>query len=155
MSQQRTPRVIVIDDDPAVRSVIVAAFSRAGCEVRSAADGHSGVKLFNTLPAHLVVTDIVMPNQEGIETIMQLKRLERAPRVIAISGGGRRGGQDFLQWARHLGADAILPKPFRTSELIEIARALLDPRATSAPQPGFHGEDGARRARFQSERAAQ
>jgi CheY-like chemotaxis protein len=102
-----------------------------------------------------VVTDIVMPNQEGIETIMQLKRLERPPRVIAISGGGRRGGQDFLQWARHLGADAILPKPFRTSELIEIARTLLEPRAASAPQSAFHGEDGMRGARFQPERAAQ
>ena len=155
MNQQRTPRVIVIDDDPAVRNVIVAAFTRAGCDVRSAADGRSGVKLFNALPAHLVVTDIVMPNQEGIETIMQLKRLERPPRVIAISGGGRRGGQDFLTWARHLGADAILPKPFRTSELIELARTLLEARPASALQPAFHDEVGPRRARFQPERAAQ
>src|SRR3546814_15069762 len=69
-----------------------------------------------------------MPDQEGIETILQLKRRERAPKVIAISGGGRRGGQDFLEWARHLGADATLPTPFRTSELIELARVLLDKR---------------------------
>ena len=154
MNQQRTPRVIVIDDDPAVRNVIVAAFTRAGCDVRSAADGRSGVKLFNTLPAHLVVTDIVMPNQEGIETILQLKRRERPPKVIAISGGGRLGGQDFLLWAKHLGADAVLPKPFRTSQLIEVARDLLQSRTSGSAEPPLHQEDGARPERFQSEPAA-
>jgi DNA-binding response OmpR family regulator len=78
-----------------------------------------------------------MPDQEGIETILQLKRRERAPKVIAISGGGRRAGQDFLEWARHLGADATLPKPFRTSEIIELARVLLEnrrPSESAAPE---------------------
>ena len=154
MSQLRAPKVIVIDDDPAVRNVIVAAFNRVGCETRWAIDGRSGVRLFNAEPAHLVVTDIVMPNQEGIETIMQLKRRERPPRVIAISGGGRRGGQDFLVWASHLGADAILPKPFRTSQLIELARALLERRDPPAEPSPFAREDGFGRDRFQSERAA-
>lgn len=154
MSQLRAPKVIVIDDDPAVRNVIVAAFNRVGCETRWAVDGRSGVKLFNAEPAHLVVTDIVMPNQEGIETIMQLKRRERPPRVIAISGGGRRGGQDFLVWASHLGADATLPKPFRTSQLIEVARALLEPRKPPADQGPFEREDGFGRERFQSGHAA-
>ena len=154
MSNLRSPKVIVIDDDPAVRSVIVAAFERVGCETRWAIDGRSGVRLYNAEPAHLVVTDIVMPNQEGIETIMQLKRRERPPQVIAISGGGRKGGQDFLTWASHLGADATLPKPFRTSELIEVARSLLERRTAPTPNAAFHGEDGFGRARFQSERAA-
>jgi len=154
MTQLRAPKVIVIDDDPAVRSVIVAAFNRVGCETRWAVDGRSGVRLFNAEPAHLVVTDIVMPNQEGIETIMLLKRRERPPRVIAISGGGRRGGQDFLVWASHLGADATLPKPFRTSQLIEVARSLFERRGPP-PEPGpFDREDGLGRERFQSERAA-
>jgi DNA-binding response OmpR family regulator len=154
MNHQRTPKVIVIDDDPAVRSVLVAAFNRVGCETRWAVDGRAGVRLFNAEPAHLVVTDIVMPNQEGIETILQLKRRERAPKVIAISGGGRLGGQDFLLWAKHLGADAVLPKPFRTSELIEIARDLLESRKSDAVEPSFHEEDGPPSARFQSEPAA-
>jgi len=122
----RAPKVIVIDDDEAVRKVIVNAFTRVGCEARSAPDGRAGLKLFNAQPADLVVTDILMPNQEGIETIMELKRCVLAPKVIAISGGGSRGGQDFLTWARQLGADATLPKPFRTSELIHVARVLLE-----------------------------
>ena len=122
----RSPKVLVIDDDEAVRSVIVRAFGRAGCDVRSAPDGRSGVKLFAAQPADLVVTDILMPNQEGIETIMELKRSVAPPKVIAISGGGTRGGQDFLKWAINLGADATLPKPFRTSELIHVARTLLE-----------------------------
>ena len=154
MNQQRTPKVIVIDDDPAVRSVLVAAFNRAGCETRWAVDGRAGVKLFNAEPAHLVVTDIVMPNQEGIETILQLKRGERPPRVIAISGGGRLGGQDFLLWASHLGADATLAKPFRTSQLIEVARTLLESRPSAAPAASLPEAAGAGRARFQPEPAA-
>jgi DNA-binding response OmpR family regulator len=153
MNRLRAPKIIVIDDDPAVRSVLVAAFNRVGCETRWAVDGRSGVRLFDAEPAHLVVTDIVMPNQEGIETILQLKRRERPPQVIAISGGGRLGGQDFLLWAKHLGADAVLPKPFRTSQLIEVARDLLASPA-SAASTSLHQEDGARRERFQSEPAA-
>jgi len=128
----RSPRVLVIDDDQAVRSVIVGAFNRVGCETRSAPDGRSGMRLFKDQPADLVVTDILMPNQEGIETILELKRSGAAPKVIAISGGGSRGGQDFLKWARSLGADATLPKPFRTSELIHIARVLLEGPAPTA-----------------------
>ena len=154
MNRLRAPKVIVIDDDPAVRSVLVAAFNRVGCETRWAVDGRSGVKLFDAEPAHLVVTDIVMPNQEGIETILQLKRRDRPPRVIAISGGGRLGGQDFLLWAKHLGADAVLPKPFRTSQLIEVARDLLEARTSSAATPPSQPEDGPRHPRFQSERTA-
>ena len=160
MSSLKAPKVIVIDDDPAVRNVIVAAFNRVGCETRWAVDGRAGVKLFNEQPAHLVVTDIVMPNQEGIETIRLLKGRERPPMVIAISGGGRRGGQDFLHWARHLGADATLPKPFRTSELIAVARTLLESRTAGGadpsrdPDPSRNGEDGFRRGRFQPEPAA-
>ena len=151
MTQFRTPKVIVIDDDPAVRSVLVAAFNRAGCETRWAVDGRAGVKLFNAEPAHLVVTDIVMPNQEGIETILQLKRCEPAPRVIAISGGGRLGGRDFLLWASHLGADATLAKPFRTSELIEVARTLLESRSTGAAPAPLPQGDVSGRTRFQPE----
>ncbi|MDB5423198.1 MAG: regulator [Phenylobacterium sp.] len=132
----RAPKVLVIDDDDAVRDLIVAAFSRLGCEVQSAPDGRAGVRLFNANPADLVVTDILMPNQEGIETILQLKRGALAPKVIAISGGGSLGGQDFLKWARNLGADATLPKPFRTSELIHIARGLLEDATPCAAEDG-------------------
>lgn len=145
----RPPKVLVIDDDEAVRSVIVRAFGRVGCDVRSACDGRSGVKLFAAQPADLVVTDILMPNQEGIETILELKRSVVPPKVIAISGGGARGGQDFLKWALNLGADAALPKPFRTSELIHVARTLLE------AEPAADG-DGPAWAEFRhsSERAA-
>ncbi len=147
----RPPKVLVIDDDEAVRGVIVRAFGRVGCDVRSASDGRSGIRLFAAQPADLVVTDILMPNQEGIETIMELKRSVLAPKVIAISGGGARGGQDFLKWARNLGADATLPKPFRTSELIHVARTLLEAEA----EAGAEGEEPAwAEFRLSSERAA-
>lgn len=142
----RPPKILVIDDDAAVRKVIVSAFGRVGCETRSAPDGRAGMKLFSAEPADLVVTDILMPNQEGIETILALKRSPHPPKVIAISGGGSLGGQDFLKWARSLGADATLSKPFRSSELIHIARALL--AGSRASLPTDSAREPARRTDF-------
>ena len=120
-----TARVLIIDDDPDLLAMMVAAFEGCGFETHSAANGYLGVKLFEAIDPDLVVTDIVMPEKEGIATIIELKRADKAPLVIAISGGGRFGGPSFLTWATHLGADAVIPKPFRMSTLVAKARELL------------------------------
>ena len=73
----------------------------------------------------LVVTDIVMPDIEGIAAIRAIKGAKRAPKVIAISGAGRGQGRDYLTWARHLGADEVLAKPFRMSELLKISQSVI------------------------------
>lgn len=73
----------------------------------------------------MVVTDILMPQKEGIETIMELRRRDPAPKIIAISGGDRTGIADYLSMAKRLGADCVLRKPFRIGELTKAINALM------------------------------
>jgi len=117
--------VLIIDDDPDLLALMASAFSSAGFDIHIAADGYAGSKLFGQHHPPLVVTDIVMPQQEGIETIRELKRELEPPKVIAISGGGRNGTADFLRWAKELGADETLLKPFPMAALVSMGRRLL------------------------------
>ena len=119
-------KVLLIDDDPDLLPMMTAAFKAYGFDTVSARDGREGMKLFQTEQPDLVVTDIVMPEQEGIATIIQIKRETGPTKVIAISGGGRSGKGDFLVWAKELGADEVLRKPFRMSELVATARRLIE-----------------------------
>jgi DNA-binding response OmpR family regulator len=118
-------KVLLIDDDPDLLNLMSTAFTRAGWSVAAAKNGYVGGKLFKTHQPDLVVTDIVMPEREGIETIMDLKRAAAPPKIIAISGGGRLGGREFLTWAKALGADEVLRKPFQMSALVALAEEVL------------------------------
>ena len=123
-----TKSVLVIDDDPRICQLIAVALERKGYEVIKAANGRAGLKAFETHRPDLVITDILMPEMEGIQTIMEMKKSGRAPKIIAISGGGRMVGREFLKWARHLGADEVMAKPFRVSALVAMARQLTHPQ---------------------------
>ncbi len=118
-------KVLLIDDDIELLRLVAAGFRAASAEVEVAIDGQAGLARFRTRPASLVVTDIIMPNREGIETIVALKRIRPGIKIIAISGGYRVGPQDFLELARHVGADGVLAKPFRIAELLRLAAELL------------------------------
>ncbi len=118
-------RIVLIDDDEDVRRTLVRMLETAGHEVHEAADGSSGLELCLEVDPQLVITDILMPEKEGIETIMTLKRDRPALKIIAISGGGRSGGMDFLDMARSLGADEVLQKPFRRAELLDLMTRVL------------------------------
>lgn len=121
-------RILVIDDDPIVRGMLVEMLRREGYEVDEAEDGRAGMKRFREQPAALVITDVVMPEQEGLETLMQLRQVNQTGqpvKVMAISGGGRVGPDAYLNSARTLGADAILAKPFGREELLEKVTQLL------------------------------
>jgi DNA-binding response OmpR family regulator len=111
---------------------MATAFHSAGYKVRAAPDGEAGLAHFMAEAAELVVTDIIMPNREGIETIVELRKASPTVKVIAISGGYRIGPDDFLQLARHVGADGALAKPFRLAELVALAGKLLGTRAAAA-----------------------
>jgi CheY-like chemotaxis protein len=118
-------KVLVIDDDILVRRTISRILQHGGYEVTLAEDGAKGVAKFRSERPDLVITDIIMPEQEGIETIIQLLRDNPAARIIAVSGGGRLGSMDFLTVANKLGAAAILRKPFEPAELLGcVERAL-------------------------------
>src|SRR5580698_255380 len=98
------PKVLVIDDDILVRRTISRILQHGGYDVSLAEDGAKGVAKFRSERPDLVITDIIMPEQEGIETIIQLLRDNPAARIIAVSGGGRLGSMDFLTVADKLGA---------------------------------------------------
>lgn len=117
--------ILVIDDDKDIRLTLRRILATAGHDVHEAADGDSGLALCAEIAPALVITDILMPEKEGIETIRELKHAHPAVRIIAISGGGRSGIMDFLDMARQLGADAALQKPFRRAELLEVVERLL------------------------------
>ena len=116
-------KVLVIDDDDQVRRMATKILSAEGHEVIAAANGLQGVAQCRANRPALVVTDIIMPEQEGIETILTIRREWPQIKIIAISGGGV-GGIDVLQMARILGADDVLPKPFRAGDLRRRVRAL-------------------------------
>ena len=127
--------VLVVEDDPDLLHLMTQAFQRAGFDVHGARNGREGVRMLGALQPNLMVTDIVMPEMEGIATIIEAKRCSPQTRVIAISGGGKYGRSDnFLQWAEELGADEALAKPFAMSSLIVAARLLVEGAATSTPR---------------------
>lgn len=118
-------KVLIIDDDPALLRLMSMAFEKAGYGVVSADNGRSGIRMANAHKPDLVVTDIVMPDIEGIGAIRAIKQGPRPPKVIAISGAGRTRGADYLCWAKHLGADEVLAKPFRMSELMKVSQSVI------------------------------
>ena len=119
--------VLVVEDDPELLKLMTAAFARAGFKAYSARNGRLGVQLLRALEPDLMVTDIVMPEKEGIATIIEAKATAPDTAVIAISGGGAYGRSgNFLQWAEELGADEAMAKPFPMSQLLSAARVVLE-----------------------------
>ena len=90
-------------------------------------DGVEGMEAFGKLRPDVVVTDIIMPNREGVETLMSIKALDPDVKVLAISGGGRLGSTDLLTMAQGLGADAVMAKPFRSTDVVSAVARLLQP----------------------------
>lgn len=119
------PRILIIDDDEDIRHILQAAMEKHGFWVETAGDGEEGLRTYAASPADVVVTDILMPEKEGIATIIELKREYPKVKIIAISGGGSVGPDTYLTMARELGADRILSKPFSMSKLIEMIEELL------------------------------
>ncbi|HEY3949177.1 response regulator [Phenylobacterium sp.] len=127
-------KVLLVEDDPDLLNLLTAAFIREGFETYAAHNGRLGVDLLKTLQPDLMVTDIVMPEMEGIAAIIEARRASPHTRVIAISGGGHYGkSRNFLAWAHELGAEEVLAKPFRMSSLITAARVVLDRPAAPIP----------------------
>ena len=105
-------RVLLIEDDAAVRRIVRKMLERGRHEVTEAENGRVGLERLSDSAFDLVITDIVMPEMDGIETLIELRKLYPALKVIAMSGGGRTGNMDLLSSAKKLGASAVLHKPF-------------------------------------------
>ena len=103
--------ILIIDDDNQFREMLRQMIERDGYEVIEASDGKEGIALYRKNPTDLIITDLIMPEKDGIETIQELKKDFPEIKIIAISGGGRLGPNDYLQLAKMLGAQRTLTKP--------------------------------------------
>ncbi len=124
-TDEAMPRILVIDDEQGVRELLRDVLERAGYEVMDAPNGHAGIALHQQHPADLIVTDMIMPEQEGIETILQLRREFPSVKILAMSGGGHSGNLQPLRDAMRLGAAGTLSKPFRPREILAAVREVL------------------------------
>ena len=117
--------ILLIEDDAPVRTIIRRMLEKKGHDVIEASDGDTGIELYSDNPADIVITDIIMPKKEGLETIKDLKRIDPTVKIIAISGGGKVRGRYYLDLAIKLGAKRTFEKPFTWKELTDTVAELL------------------------------
>jgi YesN/AraC family two-component response regulator len=118
-------RILLIDDDDFVRGVLRLILNQFGHFVIEARNGREGIDLFMGANADLVITDIVMPEKEGLEVLKEIRKMSPAVKIIAISGGGRVNPTDYLRMARFLGAAKVLAKPISNEALIGAINEVL------------------------------
>jgi YesN/AraC family two-component response regulator len=119
-------RILIIDDDDHILKALHQMLEIEGHKVIDASNGKEGLKLFRENGADLVITDILMPEKQGLEMIEELRRDFPHVKIIAMSGGGRVGPYDYLDMARKSGALLTLTKPFDREELLEAVNAVLE-----------------------------
>ena len=124
-------RILIIDDDKSILSFLKEMLTCEGFNVLTASDGKEGFNLFNDNQVDLVITDIIMPDQDGFLTIMELKKICPDIKIIAMSGGGRGLPEYYLDTAKGFGAQYTFEKPFKTSDLVETVHELLKEEKTS------------------------
>jgi DNA-binding response OmpR family regulator len=123
-------RILIIDDDTEVRSILSRTLSQAGFEVFTVASGDAGTRLCRQKQMDLVIVDMMMPEKDGLETLMEIRRGSPGARIIAMSGAPRSAVMDPLAVALKLGAVASLAKPFTPAEFLDYIKEFLPrPRA--------------------------
>ena len=117
--------ILVIDDDESIRVLFRSILEFEGYRVVEASDGGRGLMEYGKTPTDLVITDLIMPGKEGIETIRDLRRRFPDVKVIAVSGGGRIGPDSYLKMAKGVGALRTLSKPFDRSTLVKTVEEVI------------------------------
>lgn len=118
--------ILLVDDEELIRFTLCEVLEAAGHAVVAVKNGAEALQRLAGGAFDIVVTDIVMPVKEGVETIAEIKASYPGLRILAISGGGRLGADGLLDRARSVGADAILRKPFNGEEFLARISAMLD-----------------------------
>jgi len=119
-------RILVVDDEPLVRSTLRQSLERAGHDVLEAEDGKGALVAYKAQRPDLVISDVLMPQTDGLTLLRELVELDPRIKVIAISGGERSGGTDYIAEARALGASSVA-KPFRHAALLALVGQVLNP----------------------------
>ena len=119
-------RILIIDDDDQFRRMLRNMLERAGHEVGEAPDGNVGIRFYRENHSDLVITDLIMPEKEGLETIQELRRDFQDIKIIAISGGGQFGPENYLYLAKKLGAHRTFTKPIEREALLGAVKDLSE-----------------------------
>jgi len=127
-------KILLVDDDDMFRDMLSKTLTKMGHVVVEAHDGKEAHKIFAEAPADLVITDIVMPEKDGIQTIIELRHRYPGLQIVAMSGGGRMSPTNYLKSAKMLGAQRVLAKPFSNQELAAVLNELL-PNAAEPDKP--------------------
>ena len=117
--------ILIIDDEPQIRSMLKLMLERDGYEVAEAPDGVEGIRIYRQNPADLIITDLIMPNKDGIGVIIDLKKEFPNVKIIAMSGGGLNKPEGYLKGAKKLGAACTLTKPIDRGEMLRAIKDLL------------------------------
>jgi DNA-binding response OmpR family regulator len=123
-------KIYVFDDEPSILLMIKKMLEKAGYEVDIALNGKEGMELFKRNVPDLLITDIIMPEKEGLETILELRKSYPELKIIAISGGGRISPGGYLPGAKLLGANIVFEKPLDQKEFLQAVTLLLDETRT-------------------------
>ncbi|MDP2765615.1 MAG: response regulator [Brevundimonas sp.] len=127
--------IVIVDDDPTIRLIAAELLRPDNHVVLEAEDGDEALKVVGSMAVDLVVLDMLMPNKDGLETIIELRRTQPGIRILAISSGGRVGADQLLRTAMMLGADETMVKPLRLDTFAAtVSRLLSQPQPTSMQQ---------------------
>jgi DNA-binding response OmpR family regulator len=118
--------IMIVEDDNDLREMLKLSLLQRKYTVFEAGNGKEAIARFKPSLVDLVVTDIIMPDEDGLKVIMKLREIKPTIRIIAISGGGKAGPGNYLNLARALGADEIFPKPFSIQTLLTKIDSLLE-----------------------------
>ena len=118
-------KILIIEDDDEVRDLVKRVLIKEGHEIFEAADGVLGVSVFRKTDPDIVISDIVMPNQDGFETIEEILTIEPNTKIIVISGGGTRSPERHSKHAKDIGAIKTLAKPFTPPDLVKVVEEVL------------------------------
>ena len=120
------PGILIVEDDNELREMLKVSLMRHKYTVLEASDGKDAITHFKPALTDLILTDLIMPEEDGLKVIMKLKEMKPDVKIIAISGGGKAGPGSYLNLAKVLGADAIYSKPFSVNDLIIKIRELIE-----------------------------
>jgi DNA-binding response OmpR family regulator len=119
------PGILIVEDDKELRDMLKISLTRHKYTVLEAADGKEAITHFKPSITDLVITDLIMPDEDGLKVIMRLREIKPSLKIIAISGGGKAGPGSYLNLAKALGANAIFSKPFSINDLIAKIELLM------------------------------
>ena len=118
--------ILIIDDEIQIRKMLRQILEKEGYKIFTASNGQEGLKIFKNNPTDLVITDLIMPEKEGIELILELRRDYPDTKIIAISGGGKIGPEEYLEIVKKFGVQFTFSKPIKREELIKAVKDLME-----------------------------